>query len=73
MITSRTVYSYKGRDYNSITRIREAVNDEIGDVVNKLKGSRPIFTPGHLLKIHEFLLDNREVLVELLSIEFPEE
>lgn len=74
MITQRMVYTYKGKDYYTVRQVKEAVDDEIGKLVDKLNLSPSVpFSPGQKLALHNFLTQNRETLVELLSIEFPEE
>lgn len=74
MITQRIVYTYKGKDYNTVRQVKEAVHDEIGKVIDNLNLSPSVpFSPGQKLVLHDFLTQNCEILVQLLSIEFPEE
>lgn len=74
MITQRIVYTYKGKDYNTVRQVKEVVHDEIGKVIDNLNLSPSVpFSPGQKLALHDFLTKNREILVELLGTEFPEE
>lgn len=73
MITSRTVYSYKGKDYISKIGAMSAVDDDIGELISKFLNRVPIFTAGQLRHVHDMLVNNRKEFINLLSIEPPEE
>lgn len=64
-INKVTSYEYNKISYNHISTIRATVENEIGDIIDKAKPKLP---PSQSLQILELLIQNKETLVDLLTV-----
>jgi hypothetical protein len=75
-IKSRTVYTYKGEDYNSLDAVKTEIENSLGVVIDQINKVLPVhkqIASDQKLAILEVLTANKELLVELLTVEFVDD
>lgn len=72
-IKSRTVYTYNNKDFNSLIAVKTEVENSLGVIIDHVNKVLPIHKQlgaNQKLKILEVLTANKELVVDLLTVEF---
>jgi hypothetical protein len=65
-IKTKMVYMYDGQEYPSPAYIKTHIENKIGNIIDNFDVT---LTPRQKLKIHKGIVEDKELLVKLLSVE----
>jgi len=65
-ITPKTVYPYKGKEYNSLAALKTCIENELGSIIDTLPERLP---PKQALALLDLIVQNKKEIVTLLTVE----
>ncbi len=69
-IESKTVYTYNGNEYTQLSKIKEAVENTLGNLLDQIN---PPLTPKQGLQMLKLLTSNRSLVREALNVTYEDE